>query len=1124
LAEFDSKTPKVGKQTPKVGNKAPKAGNQAPQVDSPTLKAGARNSRSQGPSPALSGFEFLILVLFFGSGAGALVYEVVWSRLLTYTFGGSAFAIATVLAAYMAGLALGSAWFGRRIDRRGHPLAVYAALELGIGVWAVILPVLLGGLDSVYGLLYRDLHLAGFGLALVRFTLCFLVLLVPTTLMGGTLPVLGKLLLNRSESLGTRAAWLYGANTAGAVLGVAAAGFLLVPELGMRGATWVAVAVNVLVAAVAGTASRRVPFPAPASPAPEPAGSGDAAPAEAGARRLRAAVLAVYAASGFAALAYEVAWTKTLSLILGTSTYAFTSMLTTFLLGLAIGSFLFGRLADRLRRPEALLGVVQLGITVFSLLSIPALIRLPQLYVNAFPALRESWFSLELYRILLAGMVMILPTVLMGGTFPLAARSYARQASLGSSLGRLYAFNTVGAILGSFLAGFVLIPLLGRQQTIVAASVVNLAAAAYLLAVLRGERPGRALGAVRAAAALALIPALVLAVRPWDRRLISAGAYYYPDRMAAFPSILDFQTGQEFLYYRETTEAVVVVNQNQNLTSLRINGKTDASSHGDMVTQKLSGQLGMLYHRGPVERCLAIGLASGVSAGSLLTYDVDRVDVAELIREVTEACRYFDPYNHACLEDPRLHVVINDARNQLLLSPETYDVIASEPPNPYVAGVGSLFTREFFDLVKRRLRPDGVFCQWIQLYHMRNADLRAVLGTFAEAFPYVQLWSGGEGDLLVLGSGSPLELDREVMENRITGKVAEDLDMVDTLPLPHLLSFFVTDRDGVLAFVGDDPQRVTDDNLFLEYSIPRHMFGEGLAGTALAFRDVAKSPLVALRDAPDSAFAADVETYREARDLARRALNTPELLPRGVDQGEAMRRAHAMAPAELISRHWLADQANEEGIRALQAGRTDEARFKFENVLGFGDRPERALAWINQGYIAFEAGDLDRAGDCWEKAETLEPANPATTYNIGLLAALRGDHARAARAFGASLRYDPQAADTRSSYAFHLALSGGDVKQCLALAREAVDEDPSVDHLVNLGAVLVVDRQWQAAAENLNRALDEAPNHLEGRLQLAAAQVGLGDADAARRTLAPVAASPDDPERARRARELLETL
>ncbi|TPW08310.1 MAG: spermidine synthase, partial [bacterium] len=349
--------------------------------------ATSRPGGTPGTVPGgLSGTDLAVLGLFFLSGASALVYEVVWSRLFTFVFGGTASAIATVLSAYMAGLAIGSYLFGRRIDRGGHPLVIYAILEAGIAAWAIILPFVLTLLDGLYGGLYRSLDPGPMALSLIRFALSFLVLLVPTILMGGTLPVLSRLLVDNRSSVGLKAGLLYAINTVGAVAGTASAGFFLIPSFGMRSSTWIAVAFNVIVTLLAVLLVRKIPAPG-AEPARDISTSAPA-PREAhvrpavdtGAGGIRRAALIVYALSGFAALTYEVAWTKVLSGALGTTTYAFTAMLTTFLAGLSLGALIAARLLNRFE-PARLMALFQLGIAVLALLALPLFGNLPILFI-----------------------------------------------------------------------------------------------------------------------------------------------------------------------------------------------------------------------------------------------------------------------------------------------------------------------------------------------------------------------------------------------------------------------------------------------------------------------------------------------------------------------------------------------------------------------------------------------------------------------------------------------------------------------------------------------------------------------------------------------------------------------
>jgi len=1071
--------------------------------------------------PRLTSLEASILVLFFFSGASALIYEVVWVRQLTNVFGGSAFAIATVLAAFMAGLALGSTLLGRFIDRRGHPLVVYGVLEAGIAVWALALPALLGALDRLYVGIYQGAHPGFHTLSLIRFILSFLVLLPPTTLMGGTLPVLGKLLLRERAGLGVRAGILYGINTLGAVLGTFAAGFFLLPLLGMRGTTWTAVCVNLGVALLAVGLSRRIPIaavsvppeqlPAPSSPGTSP--------------RLRRAVLAVYAASGFAALAYEVAWTKTLSMILGTTNYAFTSMLATFLLGLALGSLLFGRLADRSRRVEALLAEVQLLIPLFALLTIPILEKLPQLFVDAFPHL-HTWAAQEGYRILLAASTLFLPAVLMGGTFPLVTRVYVGDRSnTGRDLGVLYAANTVGAILGSFLAGFVLIPALGRQNTILAATLVNVAAAVFLLVSVSWRRvPGPYRWATTAAAVL-LVPAVSIGLRPWNPRIMASGAYLYAPLMKPGTSIEEGLEGSNLFFYEESTEATISLWQSDAVTSLRTNGKVEASSHGDMATQRLISHLPLFYHSGEPRRALMIGLASGISVGSLLTHPLDHVDTVELMPSMLHAARYFDAYNHNCLDDPRLDVILNDGRNELLLTDKKYDVIVSEPSNPWIAGVGSLFTREFFELTKSRLAPGGVVCQWVQTYQFRDEDLRTILATFRDAYPYLHMWEGAAGDLILVGSEEPLVLDLDRVRAELQGPPGEDLAEVEILPLPQLLGYFVTDRDGISEWVGDWPRRVTDDNLYLEYAIPRHMFEKGVAVNVLTFLGVHKPVEGILKPGQaDSTLVAGIARYRRAHETALRAFFHQPAPGQPQDPEQLAALAYSEAPDELVARSVYSRHVNDEAIEAFLADNKPEALEIFRKVSEIGNREERALALNNMGAIYYEASDWDSARVTWEACLAEEPNFPIVNYNLALLLAKQGEHDRAIDLLRRAIIYEPENAGSRNNLAYYLALEDKDLDEAEQQARRAVALDPDPNIRDTLGFVLLKRGEWPEAARILDSVVQENPSAMETWLRLGMARAGEGKRDQARAAFETVIRESNDEELTRQAREEMNRL
>ncbi|MEE8519557.1 MAG: fused MFS/spermidine synthase, partial [Dehalococcoidia bacterium] len=421
----------------------------------------------RGPSTSgAHGESRILFLLFFGSGASGLIYQIVWTRMLTLVFGNTVFAVTTVLTAVMAGLALGSFWAGRAVDRRGHFVRLYARLELGIALTALLLPTLFDQLFPLHRWAYHEFGASPYVLGLMRFIATFSLLLIPTTLMGATLPVLSRHCMVLSRQFGRQVGLLYGLNTLGAALGCFLAGFVLIGTIGVLETTYTAVAVNLLIAGIAFHVARRQGDPPspPRTPEGRPtsgrSGTGRSLPSPVGGWVL----LVVFGLSGFASLAYEVLWTRALVFFIDVDIYAFTALLTTFLAGIGLGSVLVSGIVDRRRDLVAIFALLEVGIGVFALLSIPILANLSVLGISQVSA----WWMLPGVKMLDAFLVMGIPTMLMGATFPVVSRVYTTNlAHGGRSIGTLYAVNTVGAIIGAFAGGFVLLPLLGIQRSLV---------------------------------------------------------------------------------------------------------------------------------------------------------------------------------------------------------------------------------------------------------------------------------------------------------------------------------------------------------------------------------------------------------------------------------------------------------------------------------------------------------------------------------------------------------------------------------------------------------------------------------------------------------------------------------
>jgi spermidine synthase len=469
------------------------------------------------------------LFCFFFSGVAGLIYEVVWTRMLTQIFGNTTYAIATVLSAFMAGLAIGSYVFGQIADRGKNDFLLYGRLEAGVGVYGFLVPWFFKFGQKLYAPIYGLNESYPFVFNLLLFFLSFVLLVFPTLLMGATLPVLSRFFVRSFSDLGRRVGDLYATNTLGAVLGCGFAGYLFIPMLGMRRTVYLAAGINLVIAVVILIVDRiRLKEPVGFAPQAETFVQTEPSSGEASSS-LRWVVLGSFALSGFASLVYENAWTRALSLVIGSSVYSFTTMLVTFLVGLALGGFIYARVMGEREVRLSAFGLIELWVGLASLATIPLFEKLPLIFVRLLHGFGDSFSVFLSLQVFLCGLIMFLPTVLLGLTFPLVARLFTQSLyKVGSGVGNSYAANTVGAIIGSFVGGFILIPTLGVQNTITLAVIVNLLIGSLL--VIADARvsmvPRYALGL-----AIVIIAILVpFRVPTWDRHILTSGVTIYNDR------------------------------------------------------------------------------------------------------------------------------------------------------------------------------------------------------------------------------------------------------------------------------------------------------------------------------------------------------------------------------------------------------------------------------------------------------------------------------------------------------------------------------------------------------------------------------------------------------------------
>jgi spermidine synthase len=757
------------------------------------------------------------------SGAAGLLYEVVWSKQIAYLLGSSLHSVAVVVAAFLGGLALGARFLGGPLTRNGDPGRRYAQLEFAVGAAGLLILPLLRALDPVVGQLYRALGGEGLPFAAARVVLLFTVLIPPAALMGATLPVL----VARFErgALGAGLAWLYALNTVGAVAGSLLGGFLLLPGLGLFGSTLVAAALNVAAGAIAWSASGASPAQAQRDVAPA------SIPPPLLAAPARQVLGAVFALSGFAALMLQLAWVRLFGLVLGSTVYSFSAVLGVYLAGIAIGSALVARWISRVRNAQTL-AVAQWAIAFVALIGIQTWPGLPGAMLSLGERMGTSWSGLLVAQLGLVLPVLGVPCLLLGAVFPLTAR-LLQQGEGGTSTGRAYALNTLGTIAGSLITGFVLLPWLGVQGCVLlAAGLASLAGLACLW--LPGSvRPSRA-WLVAAGVALASIALAAAAAPRWDPMLMSLGTYRpsharnllqgyeqggglgEPTRLAA--------ASQKLLYYREGVNASVLVASDPLGRSrwMRVGGKIDSGT-GDMLTQVLLGLLpAAMADTGA--RTLIVGHGSGATAAAALAAGAGPTEVVELEAAVIEASRLFHEPGLDPLDDPRVTLHLEDARTRLMHGSGGYDLIISQPTNPWIAGVNSLFTVDFYRRVRKQLAADGVFAQWIQIYELSPETFHTLLRSFLTVFPeadFYCLWNSLDVFLIAAPPGRALPLAR--LE---TAAAQEQVRRARLERALDIAPFYVGPASSFASMAARAPLN-TDDRPIVEYRAPREVIEFG---------------------------------------------------------------------------------------------------------------------------------------------------------------------------------------------------------------------------------------------------------------------------------------------------------
>ncbi len=775
----------------------------------------------------MSSRRALLLAAFFLSGLAALIFELVWTRLLLLAIGTTASAVGVVLAAFMGGMAAGSALAGSKRVARLDPVVTFALLEGFVGVYALLSPPILDGIASV-------------GRAEFQFLLALLALLPATIAMGASLPVLVRAFAHSDEPAAVGIGRLYAANTAGAVLGPLLAVFWFFPTVGLGATLFVGASIDFLVCFGLLLAKRRLGLGPIESGASGASGEATSVPF---------ALLATVGLSGASAMVYEVAWSRTLSMVYGSSVYGVSIMLSTFLFGIAIGSALTARFLKRQREGIATLRLAKALMlsATFAFMSLLVAQSLPFLFLNFYTSFEGSVRSLFFSQFVIAALLMLPCTMALGATLPLAVDALPKSSDLGGQVARLYSANLAGSALGALSASALLLASLGIEFSIRAAAIAVLLMALFLLA--RAPKFSIAAGAVTGSAIL-----LILALDPSAGRAAKSFGIYSGARAYArldVGKLRELVAAHELLFYRDGPTASVAVSQIDRFRLLKINGKTDASNGpGDLQTQLLIGHLPFLAI--DAKRVGIVGWGSGMTVGAVLKHPVERVDAFEIEPAVVEASRFFEPENGKPMDDPRLELVLGDARRELRRGEDRYDLIINEPSNPWLTGVANLFTLDFFELAASRLTDDGVLCQWFHLYGMSEDSTRSLIATFRRVFPHVVAFK--DRDLILIGSRKPVSISVERLNQLYQSKeIGESLARAGLKYPSDVLVSMRLDSLGVEAFAKEAPMN-TDDNMRLELRAPRTLYRDDVDSILEAMRKHRPDIVSQLTDMPSEAW------------------------------------------------------------------------------------------------------------------------------------------------------------------------------------------------------------------------------------------------------------------------------
>jgi len=948
--------------------------------------------------------SILILGCFFFSGMAGLVYEVLWVRLFDKVIGSAPFAIASVLTVFMAGLAGGSYFASKRVDRiekPGNLLILYGALECAIGLYALILPFFPSAIKPLYKLLYNQIFDHFLLYNLISFFICCILLILPVAFMGATLPILIRFYVRQIDHLGRRAGQLYGINTAGAAVGTILAGFFLIQQFGVWGTIVIVAGVNFTVGfismclgrlnweAISPTEKQRV------APSNEPGWRTRETPPFG-----HQLALILFAVSGFCAMGYQVIWSRLIGLLIAPTTYSFTLVVATFIIGLSLGNFIFGWIADRTDKTFHLLVATQIA-AAFSALGVSHFLGNSQLFFSKIIyAFMGQFGQMMLWQFFLLFIILLGPTVLLGGAFPLVGKLYTTSIQkVGNSIGVAYAINTIGAILGSFAGGFILIPFLGKENGLTFIVSLQLAAGFFAWGTCLFRSPK----SIRNVFALLMIMAIALfgvtRFPDWNRQLLSYGRYQNMDRLKYILNntswlealtqgtriLQEKEKGREMVFYGDGVGGFTTVEKHHNLIGSTVytllnSGKPDATSHGDAATQALLAHIPLMFHP-DAKDVMILGAGSGMTAGEALLYPIDTLDVLEINEQVIEASRFFDPWNNHYLEDPRTRIIVQDGRNHLSLWSSRYDVIISEPSNPWMAGMANLYTQEFFHTVANKLNRAGIFIQWVNTARMDWETMAMIGRTFSNVFKNSCLMQSpiGAGDYFFVGFKEAAEMSLDTVKARMryiqNSKIMKYGDA-------RLIYYLIVSEKLDKTF--SDGQTHTDNWPRLEFAAPKDFLKSPVAieGKLAEKRKFSQATRRILKTGRD------LDVMLSYLDFSA-SLYTQNLIPIHTSFAN---QSQLTAYYRIISDYCSNKVVNDYNQFANDHAREICSDIQLKKMSDFLPLAVQKTEIYNKmGIIYGRKGKFDESMQAFNKSLELDDKNATTYYNLAMTMAIQGN-------------------------------------------------------------------------------------------------------------------------------------